>query len=81
MIEIFGLFKKQQGEHTVCPYCHENKDGLIKCLPRIGRGKAYIRHCYPVLNGCLLEIEQENFAHMTLMNIRFCPICGRRLES
>lgn len=62
-----------------CEFCHEDTDGYITHLDREGIGSAHIVQSHPVCGGWKLCISSGKQVRMTV-KIKFCPICGRRLE-
>lgn len=64
---------------SVCEFCHEDKDGCVTCLDREGTGSAHITQSHPTNGGWKLCVSSGKQARMTV-KIKFCPICGRRLE-
>ena len=69
----------KNAEHTethdfgVCDYCHEDSDGYVKPIEK--NGHAFIRFG---MNGWELSMKANGWHGST--KIRYCPMCGRRLE-
>lgn len=61
---------------SVCEFCHEDRDGYITHLDREGTGHAHIVWSDGSWKLCVSSGKE---ARMTI-KIKFCPICGRRLE-
>lgn len=61
---------------SVCEYCHYDRDGYIKLLPRKGRGNAAV---YPRREGSRLLVTGP-FKTQVSIPINYCPICGRELN-
>ena len=63
-----------QPENTDCDYCHEDVDGYVKPIEK--NGHAVVR-CSPI-DGWILSVRYGSWRKD--VPIRFCPMCGRRLE-
>ena len=64
---------------SVCEFCHEDRDGYVTHLDREGIGSAHITQSHPINGGWKLCVSSGKQVRMTV-KIKFCPICGRRLE-
>lgn len=61
-----------------CDYCHEDREGYVRFLPREGTGRASI-HRDGFCHDTRLEISGPNRTRISI-KIKFCPMCGRKLE-
>lgn len=64
---------------NVCEFCHKDRDGYVTRLAREGIGSAHIMQSHPINGGWKLCVSSGKQVCMTV-KIKFCPICGRRLE-
>ena len=62
---------------NVCEFCHADRDGYVTRLAREGIGHAHIGWSD---GGWKLCVSSGKQVRMTV-KIKFCPICGRRLEA
>jgi hypothetical protein len=56
-----------------CPYCHEDSDGFV--FPIEKNGHAFVRFG---MDGWELSLKADGWHGSA--KIRYCPMCGRRLE-
>ena len=62
-----------QPEQTDCEYCHEDSDGYV--IPLEKNSHAFIRFG---IDGWELSLKAKGWHGSA--KIRYCPMCGRRLE-
>ena len=62
-----------QPEQTDCEYCHEDSDGYV--IPLEKNSHAFIRFG---MDGWELSLKAKGWHGSA--KIRYCPMCGRRLE-
>lgn len=58
-----------QSEQTDCDYCHEDSDGYVRPIEKNG---------HAVIFGSVLYLKAEGWRGE--VEIKYCPMCGRRLE-
>lgn len=56
----------------MCEFCHEDREGFMRYLPREGTGNAHVR-------GAAIEVSGPHHTRLTIP-IDFCPKCGRKLK-
>ena len=59
---------------VACEYCHEDSDGYVTPLEK--NCHAFVR-CSPI-DGWILSLKYGSWRKD--VQIRYCPMCGRRLE-
>ena len=52
-----------------CDYCHEDSDGYVKPIEK---------NCHAVIFGSVLYLKANGWRGE--VEIKYCPMCGRRLE-
>lgn len=65
--------------NELCPYCHTDRDGFVRHLPREGIGNAHIWHHAPIHGGWMLHFSGKHNTKADI-KINFCPMCGRKLK-
>ena len=67
------FYEDGQPEQTDCDYCNEDSDGYVKPIEK--NGHAFVRFG---MDGWELSLRAKGWHGGA--KIRFCPMCGRRLE-
>ena len=62
------MAKLQQKKSESCKYCVADDEGCVTCLDN--RGRLWLSN-----NKLVVQFDES----MNEIDIRFCPICGRRL--
>lgn len=68
-VEAINALPSAQSEQTDCDYCHEDSDGYVKPIEK---------NCHAVIFGSVLYLKAEGWRGE--VEIKYCPMCGRRLE-
>lgn len=62
----------------MCEYCHSDRDGYSRLLPRIGKGNAHIQKGIDI--GWIIDVSGPNYTSLKI-SINYCPKCGRKLRN
>lgn len=60
---------EERTETHSCDYCHEDSDGYVKPIEK---------NCHAVIFGSVLYLKAKEWRGE--VEIKYCPMCGRRLE-
>lgn len=63
------FYEDGQPEQTDCYYCHEDNDGFVVPIEK---------NSHAVIHGSVLHLKAKGWRGKA--QIKYCPMCGRRLE-